>query len=70
MRGRWIDLLADYGARIEIAFVEPPLPVLKAQNKRRPSPVPEVVIDRLVQKLEPPTIIECHGLTLADPTKP
>lgn len=24
-RGRWIDLFADYNARIEIVYVEPPL---------------------------------------------
>ena len=51
MRGCWIELFADYGARIEIVYVEPPLRVLKAQNKRRPSPVPEGVIDRLLEKL-------------------
>lgn len=69
-RGRWIELFADYGARIEIVYVEPPHRLLKAQNKRRPSPVPEGVIDRLIEKLEPPTIIECHQLTLAEPAKP
>lgn len=70
MRGRWIALFADYEARIEIVYVEPPLSVLKAQNQRRPSPVPEQVIARLLEKLEPPTITECHRLTLVEPTKP
>ena len=34
-RRRWIDLFADYDARIEVVYVEPPLAVILAQNKRR-----------------------------------
>lgn len=64
MRKRWIDLFADYGARIEIVYVEPPVATILAQNQRRAHPVPEKVIWRLVEKLEPPTVTECHGLTL------
>jgi putative nucleotidyltransferase with HDIG domain len=63
-RKRWVDLFTDYNARIEIAYVEPALPLILHQNKRRPVPVPEKVILRLVEKLEPPTITECHALTL------
>lgn len=62
MRQRWIDLFADYGARIEIIYLEPPLATILAQNKRRISSVPETVISRLLEKLEPPTITECHSL--------
>ena len=40
-RRRWIDLFADYDARIEIVYVEPPLPVILDQNARRDRPVPE-----------------------------
>ncbi len=43
-RQRWIDLFADYHARIEIVYVEPPLAVILARNKRRERPVPEKVI--------------------------
>lgn len=64
MRKRWIDLFADYGARIEIVYVEPPVATILAQNQRRANAVPEKVIWRLVEKLEPPTVTECHGLTL------
>jgi predicted kinase len=46
-RQRWIDLFADYQARIEVVYVEPPLPVVLARNKRRDRPVPEKVIRRL-----------------------
>jgi len=65
MRKRWIELFADYGARIEMVYLEPPLATILAQNKRRPNPVPEKVILRLVEKLEPPTVTECHSLTFA-----
>ena len=63
-RKRWIDLFADYSARIEIVYVEPPLQTVLEQNKQRTHPVPEGVIARLVEKLEPPTFTECHALTL------
>lgn len=60
LRKRWIDLGDDYGARIEIVYVEPPLETILAQNKRRTRPVPEKVIRSLLNRLEPPTITECH----------
>lgn len=63
-RKRWIDLFANYGARIEIVYVEPPLSVILAQNKRRTPAVPETVINKLAEKCEPPTWAEAHGLTL------
>ena len=63
MRQRWIDLFADYGARIEIVYLEPPLAAILAQNKHRSNPVPEKVILRLAEKLEPPTVTECQSLT-------
>ena len=61
-RRRWIDLFADYDARIEIVYVEPPLPVIISQNARRVRPVPEKVIRELADKCEPPTLTEAHRL--------
>ena len=61
-RQRWIDLFTDYGARIGIVYLEPPIAKVLAQNKRRPTPVPEKVILRPLERLEPPTITECHEL--------
>jgi len=69
-RRRWIDLFADYGARIEVVYVEPPLPVILSRNARRSSPVPERVIHRLAEKCEPPTWTEAHGLVVADGATP
>jgi predicted kinase len=65
-RQRWIDLFADYGARIEVVYVEPSMAVILDQNKRRDRPVPENVIRELVAKCEPPTLTEAHGLLMSD----
>ncbi len=61
-RKLWIDLGADYNARIEVVYIEPPLKTLFAQNKDRESRVPAKVIERLIGKLDVPTIAECHEL--------
>lgn len=64
MRQRWIDLFADYSARIEVVYIEPAVVTILEQNKRRSSPVPEKVILRLLEKLEVPTITEGHALAM------
>lgn len=63
-RKRWINLCADYGARIELVYLEPPLPIILQQNERRARPVPRQVIQHLIEKLEPPTWAEAHSITL------
>lgn len=63
-RKRWIDLFAGYGARVELTYLEPPLPVIFERNDRRSQSVPKKVIHRLVEKLEPPTWAEAHSLML------
>ena len=63
-RRRWIDLFADYNARTEVVYIEPPLPVILDRNRRRERPVPENVIRGLAEKSEPPTWTEAHGLTV------
>ncbi len=63
-RSRWLDLFADYNARIEIVYLEPAFDTLLRQNKARSKSVPEPVIRRLAEKCEPPTWMECHRLIL------
>ncbi len=63
-RKRWVDLFAEYGACVEIVYIEPPLSLIYQRNERRPKPVPKQVIRRLVDKLEPPTWAEAHSLRL------
>jgi predicted kinase len=70
LRGRWIELFADYNARIEIVYLEPPLRTILMHNQRRTNPVPEKVIEQLLERLEPPTITECHVLTSAELATP
>jgi predicted kinase len=65
-RQRWIDLFADYHARVEIVYVEPALSVILEQNRRRKRCVPEDVIVELANKLEPPTWTEAHHLIVSD----
>jgi putative nucleotidyltransferase with HDIG domain len=65
-RGRWIDLFADYGARIEIVYIEPRFETVLKQNKARSAAVPEGIIRKLAEKCEPPTWAECHRLIITD----
>ncbi len=65
-RQRWIDLFAEYGARVEIVYVEPQFSRIVSQNKRRERPVPENVIRDLAEKCEPPTITEAHAVIAVD----
>ncbi len=60
IRQLWIDIGADYGAKIEIVYIEPDLPTLIAQNQQRVAKVPDAVIERLIEKLDPPSAAECH----------
>lgn len=69
LRKRWIELASSYNSRIDIVYLEPPLETILSQNRRRPEPVPEKVILGLVDRLEPPTITECHGLTMIAPVR-
>lgn len=65
-RQRWLDLFADYGARIEIVYVEPPLETILKQNQLRPRQVPERVIRTLAEKCNPPTWAEAHDVLLCE----
>lgn len=61
-RKRWIDLFADYGARVEIVYLEPEFHVILQQNSRRERPVPKTVIQGLAERCEPPAWTEAHQL--------
>lgn len=64
IRQRWIDLFADYSARVEIVYLEPSLTTIRKRNRQRDAAVPERIWDRMLEKLEPPDITEGHHLTL------
>lgn len=63
-RRRWIDLFAAYGARVEIRYLEPPLPVVFQRNAERRPGVPRRVIEHLLDRLEPPMRTEAHAVAL------
>ena len=63
-RGRWIDLFADYNARVTLVYIEPPFERLLRQNVSRKDPVPEQVIRKLAAKCDPPTWAEGHDLVM------
>ncbi len=65
-RQRWMDLFADYRARIQLVYLEPPFSVILDQNQRRERSVPAQVIHTLANKSEPPTWLECHRLTISE----
>jgi putative nucleotidyltransferase with HDIG domain len=65
-RGRWIDLFADYNARIKLVWIEPPFEKLLRQNGSRENAVPEQVVRKLAAKYEPPTLPEGHKLQMID----
>jgi predicted kinase len=55
-----IDIFLSYGARVKIVYVEPHYADLIRQNKDRRDAVPVPVIDKLIAKLEVPTMIEAN----------
>ncbi|WP_254448991.1 AAA family ATPase [Thalassococcus sp. S3] len=63
-RSRVFRLLRDYGARIEIVYLEVSTDQLHRQNRDRPDAVPDAVIAHLSKKLEPPQLWEAHQVTL------
>ena len=64
MRSRWIRLARDYNYRIRIVYIEPVLATIIEQNSQRPNPVPESVILKLLEKLDPPGANEAHEVQL------
>jgi predicted kinase len=63
-RQGWLKLFFDYGARVEIIYIEPPLAEIYRQNKQRQRHVPTEVIRKLAEKCEPPTWAEAHQIVL------
>ena len=62
MRSKWINLFASYGGEVTINYIEVPYKELLKQNHNREYKVPEHVIDKLLSKLEIPTVKEAHNI--------
>ena len=63
LRRSLLALMFDYDARVHLVYVEASADRLRAQNRRRPHPVPDAVLDRLLQRWEVPDHTEAHRLT-------
>lgn len=63
LRKSLLGLLLDYDARVHLVYVEASPDRLREQNRRRTHPVPEAVLDRLLQRWEVPDFTEAHELT-------
>lgn len=62
-RGKVLSLLRDYNARIHIVYLEADPIILSKQNYERESAVPNSVMQKLIKKLEPPTLLEAHQVS-------
>jgi predicted kinase len=62
MRRGIIALMANYGARTRIVYVEAPWEELHRRNLSRRRPVPQAVMDRLATRLEMPSPTEAHRI--------
>ena len=60
LRGQLIGLFADYNARITIVYAETGHGEQARRNKARDNPVPDPVINRMLERWEPPDLTECH----------
>ena len=63
VRRLWIDVGHDYHAEIELIYLEPDLGTLFSQNRNRKAQVPTKVIQKLIDKLDPPNATECHEIS-------
>lgn len=59
-RAKVMQLLLDYDAEVEIHAFDTPLERLVRQNAERESAVPTAVLERLIRKWEPPSMLEAH----------
>lgn len=63
MREQLIDLFLIYKAKVKIVYIEVPYATLRTQNRERDHVVPLPALERLIDKLEVPTLDEAHEVT-------
>ncbi len=62
MREQLIDLMAVYKPHITIVYLEVPYKKLLLQNRNRSFPIPEIAVEKMIDKLEVPRLWEAHEL--------
>ncbi|RAJ05533.1 putative nucleotidyltransferase with HDIG domain [Chitinophaga skermanii] len=60
MRAQLVSLFVTYKAHVTIDYIEVPYKTLLKQNNNRPTAIPTAALERLVNKLEVPTVFEAH----------
>jgi predicted kinase len=60
LRDKVISLSAAYKARVRVVYLEPPIRLIRSRNGGRVKRVPGRVWERLFDKLDVPTLAECH----------
>jgi predicted kinase len=65
MREQLISLFTTYNAAVTIVYVEVPAARLLQQNRQREAVVPLAVMERLMDKLEVPTLTEAHQVVVS-----
>lgn len=60
LRRQLISLFTDYGAKVKVVYLEQPYKEILRRNRERSRKVPENVIDRMIKKLEVPSVTEAH----------
>jgi predicted kinase len=60
LRERCIGLAAGYGARIDLISLEAPPHVLRIRNSARARPVPDAVVERMLNRWQTPDPTEAH----------
>lgn len=63
LRRGLLDLFANYGARIHVVHVEVGAATLRRRNRSRAAPVPDDVIDSLLDRWQVPDRTEAHRVT-------
>lgn len=62
LRNKWISLFEEYGAKVDIHYIETPYKDLLKQNVDREFPIPTEVVHNMIKKLEIPEFNECNDI--------
>jgi predicted kinase len=62
MRGKAIKEFEEYGAKVEVIYIEVPYKVLLNQNHNRDHKVPEDAVNSMIGALDMPDLTECYNV--------
>jgi predicted kinase len=65
-RAELIDLFTVYKGRVTLVFLDTPIETVIAQNRGRTRVVPEPVIYRFLERLEPPDLTEAQRVVVVE----